>query len=55
MTEILLIVYFHSCCHANNIARFLVTKLITLVKKLFNTCNNSNTSIVLLNLYIAFT
>ncbi|PJR61512.1 hypothetical protein CWM52_16340 [Raoultella sp. T31] len=40
--------FLNSCCHAHNITLFLVTKVITLVKKLFNTTNNINTSIVLL-------
>ncbi|MCE0343885.1 hypothetical protein LVW08_31490, partial [Klebsiella pneumoniae] len=48
VTESLLVVVFNSCCHANNIACFLVTKLITLVIKLFNPNNNITTSIVLL-------
>ncbi|PIM83709.1 hypothetical protein CT151_13925 [Raoultella planticola] len=43
-----MVVFLNSCCHAHNIALFLVTKSITLVKKLFNTTNNINTSIVLL-------
>ncbi|ASI60679.1 hypothetical protein CPZ26_020465 [Raoultella ornithinolytica] len=43
-----MVVFLNSCCHAHNIALFLVTKPITLVKKLFNTTNNISTSIVLL-------
>jgi len=35
-------------CHGINITLFLVTKLITLVKKLFNTTHNDDTSFVLL-------
>ncbi|QBG08101.1 hypothetical protein DA718_13320 [Klebsiella huaxiensis] len=47
--------FVYSLSHTHNIALFLVTKVITLVKKLFNTSNNTNTSIVLLNLNTPFT
>ncbi|MEX7604984.1 hypothetical protein AB6V52_28420, partial [Klebsiella pneumoniae] len=48
VTESLMVLVFNSCCHANNIAPFLITKPITLVIKLFNPSNNIATSIVLL-------
>lgn len=48
MTESFLFLFGNPLSHAHNIAPFLVTKAITLVKKLFNTSNNTNTSIVLL-------
>ncbi|OZS16053.1 hypothetical protein CIG58_26125 [Klebsiella oxytoca] len=43
-----MLVFSNPLSHAHNIALFLVTKDITLVKKLFNTNNNTNTSFVLL-------
>lgn len=55
MTELFLFVFGNPLSHANNIALFLVTKIITLIKKLFNTNNNIDTSFVLLIKYNSFT
>ncbi|OVU43487.1 hypothetical protein BME18_01420 [Klebsiella michiganensis] len=55
VTELFLLVFGNPLSHAHNIALFLVTKVITLVKKLFNTSNNITTSFVLLIKNILFT
>ncbi|ARI08965.1 hypothetical protein CF026_01635 [Klebsiella michiganensis] len=55
VTELFILVFSNPLSHANNITLFLVTKVITLVKKLFNTSNNITTSFVLLIKNILFT
>ncbi|AUP76578.1 hypothetical protein CWS02_11750 [Enterobacter sp. EA-1] len=55
VTDFIFRYVFQSLCRVFNIPRILLTKLITLVNKLFNTPNNSTTTTVLSFLNNTFT